>query len=338
MRNFRDHLLSFISGRPYTFFQYQDSGYLTQLKSYLADETPDIVHIDAIDLAGYTPHLPEVPVTCTHHDIESELLRRKAEHAGSHVLRPYIRHQATLVRRVEELSSPRFALNLTMSMLDADRLQQIASEAQTMVVPNGVDINELSPEVASEVAGRVVFIGPTYILANRDAVDFFLTDIWPHVRDGYPDATLRLLGRNAPANQARYSQVAGVAGAGYVADVRPHLAQASCSVVPVRVGGGTRIKILESWAMGLPVVSTSLGCEGLAAVDGQNILIRDEPESFARAVVEILSNSDLRRRLRQEGRQTVENHYSWDRIGQRLRSTYMELIGSNEKSDLQMAG
>jgi len=338
IRNLRDHLLSLAARRPYTYFQYQDREYLRQLKSHLSHEQPDIVHLDAIDLAGYTPNLPDVPITCTHHDIESELLSRKAEHAESRIFRPYIKHQSALVRRVEKSFSPRFSLNLMMSPLDSDRLQRISPDAPTVVIPNGVDTNALSPAAASEVAGRVVFIGPTYILANRDAVDFLFNDIWHHVRNGRPSATLRLLGRNPPANQARYVQQDGVVGAGYVADIQPHLAEASCSVVPVRVGGGTRIKILESWAMGLPVVSTSLGCEGLAAVDGQNILIRDEPESFARAVVEVLSNKNLRTRLRQEGRQTAEDLYSWDSIGHRLRSAYMELIRSNEKPNLQMAG
>jgi polysaccharide biosynthesis protein PslH len=338
IRNLRDHLLSVATGRPYTSFQYRDGVYLEQLESYLSQEQPDLIHLDAIDLAGYIPYLPQVPITCTHHDIESELLHRKAEHVRPRALRFYVRHQSALVRRLEEYACPRFALNLTMSHLDANRLRQIAPDATTAVIPNGVDTRALRPEVAKAVGGRVVFIGPTYILANRDAVDLLLTDIWNRIRAGFPDATLRLLGRNPPRDQARYDQVDGIVGAGYVPDVRPHLAEASCSVVPVRVGGGTRIKILESWAMGLPVVSTSLGCEGLEAVDGRNILIRDDPESFARAVTEVLSDPSLRRRLRENGRRTAEDLYSWDSIGERLRSAYSELMRSAENSRLQKAG
>jgi len=335
-RKVRDHLLSTVSGKPYTYYTYEDDKYRQQLEWALEKETPALVHLDCIDLARFIPLLPNVPITCTHHDIESGLLARKAESARPRMLRPYIRHQARLVRRQEEDLTPRVDLNLMMSPLDADRLRQIAPSARTAVVPNGVDTGFFDPSATSggEVEGRVVFIGPTYVFANRDAVGFLLETIWPQVRRSYPDATLRLLGRNPPEQQARYESMEGMVGAGYVDDMRPHLRQAACSVVPIRIGGGTRIKILESWAMGIPVVSTTLGCEGLEAVDGKNILIRDEPKAFAEAVAGVLADETLRRRLGREGRRTVEGFYSWDRIGERLRNTYMNLIQPGHTAEI----
>jgi len=113
--------------------------------------------------------------------------------------------------------------------------------------------------------------------------------------------------------------------------VRPPMAAAECSIVPIRVGGGTRLKILDSWAMGIPVVSTSTGCEGLATADGQNILIRDDPASFSKAVIDVLTNPDLRGQLAAVGRETVTRRYSWRTIGDGLIAAYQALIADTKR-------
>jgi glycosyltransferase involved in cell wall biosynthesis len=213
------------------------------------------------------------------------------------------------------------------SELDADRLRALVPNARTTAVPNGVDVDFFKPPTGdNEIDGRVVFLGPTYMFPNRDGVEFFLDSIWPSVVNRMPGASFHLLGKNSGADKMLFEQHPGVSCQGYVPDIRPHFAAAQCSVVPLRVGGGTRLKILDAWSMGKAVVSTSIGCEGLATVDGRNILIRDDAKSFADAVVQILSDADLRKRLGNEGRRTVENHYAWSIIGNRLSSLYMELI------------
>jgi len=111
-----------------------------------------------------------------------------------------------------------------------------------------------------------------------------------------------------------------------VPDVRPYVRDAACYIVPLRVGGGTRLKILDAWAMGKAVVSTSIGCEGLAARDGHNLLVRDDPDGFARAVCDVLRDETLRRRLGAKGRETVERQYSWERIGEPMSELYLSLL------------
>src|SRR5205807_75841 len=123
------------------------------------------------------------------------------------------------------------------------------------------------------------------------------------------------IGSASAGQQRHYWERHGVELSGYVDDVRPLMQAAACHIVPLRAGGGTRLKILTSWAMGKPVVSTSLGCEGLAAVDGDNILIRDDPADFAGAILAVLGDPALRRRLGERGRATAEARYSWDVIG-----------------------
>lgn len=321
-----DHLRSVGTRRAYTFYQYQSGVFRRQLQDALSQRRHRLVHLDSIDLHGALRDLPALPLVCTHHDIESHALRRRAELAGQ-PLRWYIRHQASLVERTERALCPSFALNLVMSELDARRLTALAPAAQVAVAPNGVDTAFFTPSAnGAEPGGRVTFVGHTSFLPNRDAVEFFLAEVWPQVRVRQPSATFHLIGRSAASDRARFAAHAAVTAHDYVPDVRPHLAQADCCVVPIRVGGGTRIKILDAWAMGRPVVSTSVGCEGLQAVNGENILICDTAGAFADAITEVLTNAALRARLGRGGRQTVEELYSWDRVGAGIRERYLNLI------------
>ena len=159
-----------------------------------------------------------------------------------------------------------------------------------------------------------------------DGVDYLVRDIQPAIRQACPSATLPLVGRTPAEDRLRYVRGPAVACLGFAPDIQPHVAEACCRVVPSRVGGGTRLKILDAWAMGKAVVSTSLGCEGLDAVDGDNILVRDDPGEFARAVVDVLSNTGLRNKLEFNARKTAEQRYSWDLIGARLRGAYHEIM------------
>ena len=201
-------------------------------------------------------------------------------------------------------------------------------------MPNGTDVEYFQPRQLAPIPGRVAFVGPTYSFPNRDAVEFLLEEIWTLVRRDVPGATLQLIGRNAGGDRARYAAVPGVQPLGHVADIRPPLAHAACCVVPIRIGGGTRLKILDAWAMGKAVVSTSIGCEGLDAIDGANILIRDTPAEFAAAVAAVLNDDRLRERLERNARRTAVETYSWDVIGRRLRAAYDGLLDSGAETAL----
>lgn len=328
-RRLWDHLRSVLTRRAYTYYEYSNGLYDAQLRWALADTPPALIHLDSLCLHRWLPALPPVPQVCTHHNIESDVLRLRSARTKSRLLGRYIRHQAALVESVERQLSPRFRLNIMMSDRDAERLRRLAPRARTFVAPNGVDTAFFTPDASRPaVPGRIVFLGPTYVFPNRDGMDYLLEEIWPHIRLAYPSATLRLIGQSPAADRARYEGVPGVACLGRVPDIRPHLREASCCVVPLRVGGGTRLKILDSWAMGKAIVSTSLGCEGLDAVDGDNMLIRDDPRAFAEAVVNVLSDPGLRRRLERNARRIAEQRYSWDRIGEGLRAAYREIMNS----------
>ena len=281
VRRLWDHMRSVGSGRAYTFYEYWSKEFGDQLNWVLSQKQPDLIHIDSIDLHCWLNELPPVPKVCTHHSIESELLRLRAHRIKSRLLGSYILHQANLVEQIEGELCPRLDANVMMSELDAERLRTVAPGSHTIVVPNGVDTDYFTPQKSPpRVPGRVVFLGPTYIFPNHDAVDYLLEEIWPNIRAVERSASLQLIGNSSRSDRERYNSHPGVNCVGLVEDIRPNMADASCSIVPIRVGGGTRLKILDAWAMGKAVVSTSIGCEGLEAIDGKNILIRDTPRSF----------------------------------------------------------
>ena len=322
VRRLWDHARSLVTGRVYTFYEYDSRAFARQLRSVLRARTPDIVHLDSLDLHRWLPELPPVPITCTHHDIDSDLLRRRSRQLGP-AERRYLLLQADRIERLERELCPQFAANVMMSEIDARKLAELAPGAATVVVPNGTDTDYFQPNCSPSIDKRVAFVGPTFSShPNRDAVEFLLHEIWPRVRAVEGAASLRLIGRHAPADHARYNAEPSVQALGQVPDIRPALAAAGCCVVPIRIGGGTRLKILDAWAMGKAIVSTSIGCEGLDAVDGHNILIRDTPAGFAEAVVQILGDVELRRQLEQHGRRTAVERYSWSIVGKRLRDAY----------------
>jgi len=218
-------------------------------------------------------------------------------------------------------------MNVLVSGADESRLRTMVPAARTAVVPNGVDTDYFRPAESPPVEGRVLFVGPTYSFPNLDAVEFLARDIWSSIRASVPEASLEIAGRNAPGHAGRFAGVPALSLLGHLDDLRPSLRSAACVVVPIRIGGGTRLKVLDAWASGKAVVSTTIGCEGLAAVDGENLLIRDDPKSFADAVSEVLTDPGLRQWLGARGRETAVSRYDWPKIGETVRSCYRGLVG-----------
>lgn len=323
------HMRSVLTHRPYTYYDYGSTHFGDQLAAELREFKPDLVHLDSMDLYRWLDEIGDVPTTCTHHSIESELLKLRAARLRNRVVRAYAMWQARRIEEVERLYAPQVTLNLMMSALDARRLEDLAPGSRTEVVPNGVDAEAFSPSPTERsTTSSVVFVGPLYMYPNWDGIKAFIDESWPIIRRHEPKATLTLVGRASHEQTAELEANEGVQVLGFVPDIRPHLQRARCCVAPLRIGGGTRLKILEYWAMEKPVVSTSIGCEGLSTIDGVNVFIRDQPEEFAEAVLSLLSDQPLADAMGKKARETVEAEFTWDRIGKKLRQTYRELIAS----------
>jgi glycosyltransferase involved in cell wall biosynthesis len=331
-----DHARSVARGRVYTTYLYESRAFRRRLTELLRARAFDLVHVDSLDLAAYLAVCAALPVVCVHHDVESALLRRRATIERSAWRRAYLSHQARLMDRVERHWCERIALNVTVSERDAELLERKAASARFAVVPNGVDMEEFRPDAATGTG--VAFVGGTNPFPNLDALEFFCAQILPRLRHGRADVPVRWIGRASTQEQREYRQQHGVELTGYIEDVKPLMRDAACHIVPLRVGGGTRLKILHSWAMGKAVVSTSIGCEGLAAADGANILIRDDPWDFADAVRSVLGDERLRRGLGEAGRATARRLYGWDLVGRQMIDAYRAVMNAPSRRLADEAG
>jgi glycosyltransferase involved in cell wall biosynthesis len=329
-----DHARSLARRRVYTHYLYDSRAFAARLEAELAATRFDLVHVDSLDLARYIPACAGVPVACVHHDVESDLLRRRAGLEPSGLRRWYLGRQSELMREVERRWCGAIALNVAVSDHDRTRLLQLAPDARVVVVPNGVDTAEFAPVPGEPVEAPtgIAFVGGTQPSPNLDALEYFCTGIKPHLGTELRDVPVRWIGRASAEQQRHYRDRYGVELSGYLDDVRPLMRAAAVHIVPLRIGGGTRLKILNAWAMGKPVVSTSIGCEGLAAVDGENVLVRDDPRRFAMAIARVLGSPELQKRLGGQGRDTVRQRYDWDAVGTAMLDTYLSLTQTGARS------
>jgi len=323
IRWYWDHIRSVLARRAYTVFTYESRDFARRVRALLSTNEFSLVHVDSLDLAYYLPLLEEVPMVCGHHNIESALLERRAEVQQDPVSRVYMRLQSRFTRAEERRWAPKVSLNITCSPVDSDVLTTLAPNAGVTSIPNGVDTRGFPPSF-SGMEG-IVFVGGYSWFPNADGMRWFAEDILPLIRHQAPHLPVTWVGRMPAPTGKEFEDRFGITVTGYVDDIRPYVHRAACMIVPLRVGGGTRLKILDGWSLGSAIVSSSVGCEGLDARHDQNILIADSSEEFAQAVLQVVSDAELRERLGRAGRETAETVYDWAVIGDRLLKEYRDL-------------
>jgi glycosyltransferase involved in cell wall biosynthesis len=267
------------------------------------------------------------------HNIDFDLARQYAR-TGSLGRRLYYGANWRKLRR-EELGTYHDADGVYLcSEADEQRLLSLVPGAPTAVIPNGADVEYYRPRPTDPPPdGRtVVFFGLLSYVPNVDAVLHFVRDIWPRIADAHPEARCKIIGGRPPPS------LLALVGprielTGYVSDLRPHLAAASVLVVPLRLGGGTRLKIVEGMAMGKAIVSTTLGAEGIDAVPERDLLIEDEPRGFADAVSRLLAERGLAARIGQAARQLAVERYAWSTAALALEGFYREVVLQATRQD-----
>jgi polysaccharide biosynthesis protein PslH len=261
------------------------------------------------------------------HNIDYELARQYAREGSSLAHRIYAEVNWRKLRR-EELGTYRDADGVYLCSADDERrLLGVVPGARTAVVPNAADVEYLRPRPTDPPPdGRtVVFFGLLSYVPNVDGVIYFVQKIWPRVAEAHPEARLKIIGGKPPRS---VQVLAGprIELTGFVPDLRPHLAAASVVVVPLRLGGGTRLKIVEAMAMGKAIVSTTLGAEGIEANPGRDLLIEDQPDAFADAVNRLLADPELAARIGQSVRRLAVERYSWSAAARALEGFYRGIL------------
>lgn len=314
------------------------------LNRVLSRQRFDVVFVNFPYLAHYSlrrspPGDVAPAVVIDSHDIGYDLARQVATSSTRFGQRLHARFNWRKLAR-EELAAYSAADGVCVcSTADQRRLAADAPSATTVVIPNAADVEYLQPRRTDPAPdGRtVLFFGLLATVPNVDGVVYFLREIWPLIAAARPDARFVVIGAH-PAPAIRAHAGPGVTILGPVDDLRPYLAAADAIVVPLRLGSGTRLKILEAWAMARPVVSTTLGAEGLGAVPGEHLLIADNSADFASAVLRVLGDPGLGAELGRAGRALVSDHYSWRGAAAALAAFFKELLARRDAAPQPQRG
>ena len=299
---------------------------LRAVRELLAGEGFDVVVFDFVHAAVLRPPRVDAATVCFTHNVEAEIFARHVSAAGNPLMRAVWASQTGKMKRFEREALSAFDAVVAVSERDAAYFREHYRLGAVSTIPTGVDLDFFAwrepPPIAATHPPTLVFTGSMDWAANIDGIRFFLAEVWPRVLQARPDARFVVVGRHPPAALVEQAKaLRGVQLTGFVDDVRPYVHGAHVFVIPLRVGGGTRIKAFEAMAMGCPVVSTAIGIEGLDVVPGEHFLLRDAAEAQAGAVLELLGDDGLRRRLAANARRCVE-----ERFGHRVAAQVFERI------------
>ena len=311
-------LLSVARGRSYSLHMFALKEVQAALDTMLARDHYDAVFFESALTAGY--RLPAgVQVIIDQHNIEHELLQRIYKQEKQGLRKWYNWYEYRLVKQAEIERCRKADLILVTSERERQILKALLPENLIEVVRIGVDVEAFSEILGvQEVPHQIIFTGTMNYYPNINAVLLFAQQCWPLIRAQVPDATWQIVGKNPPPEVWKLGELPGVTVTGTVPDVRPYLAASAVAIAPLQIGSGTRVKILEAFAMRKAVVSTTLGYEGLAVESGKHLLKADQPEEFVQTVVELLDNPSRCIALGNAGRALVEAEYSWEQAGAQL--------------------
>jgi glycosyltransferase involved in cell wall biosynthesis len=304
--------LTVLRGRSFVLDSYQGGALQNALDDLFAKDHYDAVLFESVFTAGYrTPQGARVIID--EHNLEYELQYRTYQQEKSLVRKWYSWWESRQIKPVELERCRNAQLVFVTSDREAEILRSLLPETTITVVPNGVDVvafGQVGHE--QEVPDRIVFTGAMDYYPNLDAVLYFAQECWPLIRASVPTATWQIVGKNPPAAVMELADAPAISVTGTVPDVKPYLAAATIAIAPLRIGSGTRLKILEACAMGKAVVSTSIGCEGLGAVSGKHLIVEDQPDRLAESIVRLLRDTQRRISLGVGARALAET-FTWSR-------------------------
>jgi polysaccharide biosynthesis protein PslH len=268
---------------------------------------PAVVVFDFVHAAVLAPEAVATPSVLFTHNVEAEIFERHVQVASNPLKKILWKNQHAKMRAFERAALERFDVVVAVSQRDSDRFTLDHGVLPSFVIPTGVDL-EFFEYHAPDQDLDVVFCGSMDWLANQEGVAYFLREVWPLIAQAAPNARMKVVGRAPPQTLVDEASRLGFnwTFTGFVDDVRPHMSGAAVSVIPLRIGGGTRLKVFESMAMGSAVVSTAIGVEGLPVESGKNCMIADDARSFADATLSLLRDAQRRRHISRAARAYVE--------------------------------
>jgi glycosyltransferase involved in cell wall biosynthesis len=317
---------SWLSPDPVELWKWRVPAVREQVRSILNTGNIDLCVADFLLAAGNVPLGGPVPVVLFEHNVEYLIWQRLSELEKNPVRRALFDIEWRKLRAREAEACRRSDLTVAVSEDDRRRLAALAPGSRTSAIPTGVDTSYFVQNGHKQMPAQLVFGGSMDWHPNEDAVFYFAESILPRIRAEVPNASLTVVGRNPSARLRELGDRCGLFVTGTVDDVRPFIGEAAVYVVPLRAGGGTRLKIFEALAMSKAVVSTTVGAEGLGLESGRHFIAADDPRQFADEVIALLRNPEQRRRLGQAGRHLVEQYYSWPMVAREFERQCEEVL------------
>jgi len=328
--SFKGLLKNLFTSTPYNISKYISKAMIEAVQRQIHSNSFDLVRIDGLHMAYYINYINNLPAILREHNVESLIMKRFYKSQQNPFVKAYAYLQWKKLHRYEIEMTQRFDKCIMITEVDRDTLHSMTSEAKTEIVTAGVDTEYFKPDAKIErQPHQIVFTGEMAWRPNIDAVTWFCEAIFPLILEEIPDSKFYIVGRNAtPAVKKLENE--NVIVTGRVEDVRPYVQSSAVFVVPIRVGGGMRLKILEAMAMGIPVVSTSIGCEGIAVENKKNILIADNAKAFAENIIRIMKKELDVVNLVEKGFELIKSRYSWQKIAEQYECIYQEVSGKFE--------
>ncbi|MBU1568071.1 MAG: glycosyltransferase family 4 protein [Proteobacteria bacterium] len=313
-----------VSRRPFTVTKYHDNRMSTALKELLDDH--DVVHCAHVHMAQYLSKGLGIIKVLDAQNVEAQIAERLVHFETNPIKKVLLSWNSMAMHRFEMSICKAFDLVLTVSAQDCNCYTQLYRAKNARVLENGVDLNFFGKAPAAiEERLKLVFVGMMGWMPNSDGVKYFVSKILPTIKKEFPSIEIDFVGKDPPEDVRKLSEISGVRVTGTVDDVRPYVWNSQVYIVPLRFGGGTRLKILEAFSMQIPVVSTSLGCEGIECRHEKELLIADTASEFADAVIRLLRDPALRAELSKNAEQLVKRYYGWQSLGEKLLQYYDDL-------------
>ncbi len=321
-----DYLAHLRARPPYAVSRFAHAEVQQQIQAWFREQRFDVAVCDFLDAAVNFPGKLTIPSVLFQHNVESEIWRRHAATAGNPAKKMMYDMEFRKMLRYERAAVCKFQHVIAVSENDRRIMTQWVNGDRVSVVPTGVDLAQYRPDLSkSDPAASnsphasvplITFVGAMDWEPNVDGVEYFCSQVWPSIKAEVPQARLRIVGRN-PGRRVQKWVSDSVEVTGLVPSVVEHLQQSAVIIVPLRIGGGTRLKIYEAMATAKAVVSTTVGAEGLDVHHGRDIILADDPGSFTQAVIMLLRDPELRRRYEKAAAETAAR-YDWPAIGERF--------------------
>jgi sugar transferase (PEP-CTERM/EpsH1 system associated) len=320
-------LANFLSPQPYIVTSHYSRVYREAVRENLTQFQPHLLLCEWTPYVLYARGHLSIKKMLSTHNVEADIWQRYYENERNRFRRWYIGRQWRKVERFEHAALNWVDGALAVSEQDRARLVHRCPGLRTALIPNGVDLDYFRPTPQPATRRHLVFTGSMDWRPNQDAARYFVRDILPLLRKARPDLECAFVGRDPPADIRELAMVPGVHITGTVEDVRPYVERAAVYVVPLRIGGGSRLKILEAMAMGRAVVSTTVGAEGLDVVHDRHLMLANDPSGFAASVLRLLDDPDMCMRLAAAGRHIVEQRYGWSALADQYGSFIRTVVG-----------